>query len=468
MSSRPKIPERPPEERVKDFKEVVLGFDEKMAISEANRCLQCSFPTCVKGCPAEVNIPAFIKAIREGDFLKAYEIIYKDNNFPAITGRVCPQELQCETTCVLAKTGNAISIGALERFVADYVMKNGLKDKVNIKKMKKNGFKVAVVGSGPAGLACAADLAKMGYDVTIYEALHKPGGVLMYGIPEFRLPKEVVLWEIEGIKSLGVEIITDVVIGMTLSVEELFEMGYKAVFIATGAGLPYLLNIPGVNAIGVYSANEFLVRANLMKAYKFPEFDTPIKVGKRVAVIGGGNVAMDAARVARRLGAEKVYVIYRRTRNEMTARPVEIEHAIEEGVEFIFLASPKRIIEDENGYVKAIECIRNKLGEKDKTGRPKPIPIEGSEFQLEVDCVIFAIGQGPNPLIAKTTPSIKTDERYHIIVDPLGTQTSMEGVFAGGDIVIGSSTVIKAIGMGKRAARDIDNYIKRKFKREHP
>jgi len=457
MSLRPKIPTRPPEERVKDFNEVVLGFDEKMAISEASRCLQCSFPTCVKGCPAEVDIPAFIKAIRDGNFLKAYEIIYKDNNFPAITGRVCPQELQCEATCILAKTGNAISIGALERFVADYVMKNGLRDKINVKKMKKNGFKVAVVGSGPAGLACAADLAKMGYDVTVYEALHKPGGVLVYGIPEFRLPKKIVGREVEYIKKLGVKIETNVVVGKSIPVEEILEK-FDAVFIGVGAGAPNFIGVPGTNLNGVYSASEFLTRVNLMRAYEFPDYDTPIIVGRKVAVIGAGNTAMDAARTALRAGAEKVMIVYRRTENEMPARIEEYHHAVEEGIEFHWLRQPLEYVGNEEGKVIGVKCAVMKLGEPDESGRRRPVPT-GEEDFIEADMVIEAIGQQAQKVLLDEFPQIKRNKRGYIEADLETGATSVKGVFAGGDIVTGAATVIKAMGAGKGAAKAIDRYL---------
>ena len=450
------MPKQPPEERIHNFREVALGYTEEMARREAERCLQCKNPRCVEGCPVGVDIPGFIRLIVEGRYAEAAEKIREKNALPAITGRVCPQEVQCQAKCVRGIKGEPIAIGRLERFVADWEMRHGRRPP---KRVKPTGKRVAVIGSGPAGLTCAAELARLGHEVEIFEALHKPGGVLMYGIPEFRLPKRIVEEEVKYVESLGVKIHLNMIIGKLYTIDELFEMGFDAIFIATGAGLPRFLGIPGENLNGIYSANEFLIRTNLMKAYLFPEYDTPIHVGKRVAVIGGGNVAMDAARCALRLGAEEVYVIYRRSRAEMPARAEEVENAEEEGVKFIFLANPVRFIGDERGFVKEIECIRMRLGEPDETGRRRPIPIEGSEFRIEVDTVIVAIGQVPNPIIQKTTEGLKTGWRNTIVVDEETMQTSIEGVYAGGDVVSGAATVISAMGAGKRAAKAIHRYL---------
>jgi len=412
----------------------------------------------MEGCPVEINIPAFIKKITERDFAGAISIIKEKNNLPAICGRVCPQENQCEKKCTVGKKHEPVAIGRLERFVADWEMAHGSR---SVKKAKPNGKKVAIVGSGPSGLTAAADLALMGYKVTVFEALHMPGGVLVYGIPEFRLPKSIVAREIASIVELGVEIKTNYVVGKLGSVDELLQEGYDAVYIGTGAGLPSFMNIPGENLNGVYSANEFLTRNNLMKAYRFPEYLTPIRVGKRVAVIGGGNVAMDAARTALRLGAES-YIVYRRSFEEMPARREEIEHAREEGVHFEILTSPVEIKGNEEGRVTSMVCQRYELGEPDESGRRSPIPIKGSEYEMQVDTVIMAIGQGPNPLIQQTTPNLKTNKRGNIVVDETTGQTSIPGVFAGGDIVTGAATVILAMGAGKRAARAIHEYIQSK------
>jgi len=450
------MPEQEPEKRIHNFDEVALGYTPEQAITEAKRCLQCTKPGCTQGCPVGIEIPVFIKHIAEEDFDGAIKVIKRRNNLPAICGRVCPYENQCEKFCVLGKKGEPTGIGRLERFVADYERKKGARIP---EKAGASGRRVAVVGSGPAGLTVAADLAKLGHDVVIYEALHEPGGVLMYGIPEFRLPKEVVRAEIEYVKRLGVDIQTNVVIGKTISIDELREE-FDAIFIGTGAGLPHFMNIPGENLCGIYSSNEFLIRTNLMKAYKFPEYDTPIKVGKRVAVIGAGNVAMDSARVALRLGAEDVLIVYRRSEREMPARAEEIAHAREEGVKFEFLTNPIRMVGDENGWVKKLECVKMKLGEPDKSGRRRPIPIEGSEFALDVDTVVVAIGQKPNPLIVKTTKGLRITEQGAVWVDKNG-KTSVEGVFAGGDITTGTATVIEAMGAGKKAARAIHEYVSR-------
>jgi glutamate synthase (NADPH/NADH) small chain len=452
------FPERDPKERIRDFGEVALGFTEENAIREAQRCLGCkrtpSSKICIDGCPVEIDIPGFIKAIREGDFEKAINIIKDRNSLPAICGRVCPWEKQCEAFCVLGRRFEPVSIGRLERFVADWEHKRGLQ----IPKLPpKNGKKVAVVGSGPAGLTAAAELAKMGYEVTIFEALHAPGGVLIYGIPEFRLPKSIVEAEVRYVEGLGVRIVTDVVIGKTLTVDELLE-SFQAVFIASGAGLPLWLGIPGESLNGIYSANEFLTRVNLMKAYRFPDYDTPIKLGKVAVTIGGGNVAMDCARTALRLGVEKSIVVYRRSEDEMPARREEILRAKEEGVEFLFLTNPKRFLGDEKGWVRKVECLRMELGEPDASGRRRPIAKPGSEFLIDADTVIVAIGQAPNPLIPKTTPGLKTRKDGTILVDPKG-RTSKPRVFAGGDITTGDATVIEAIGAGRRVAMEIHSFL---------
>jgi len=449
--------EQPPEERIKNFNEVPLGYTPEEAIQEANRCLQCKDAPCVKGCPVEIDIPGFIKAIAEGDFKRAIHILKEKNSLPAICGRVCPQEDQCEKLCTLGKIGEPVAIGRLERFAADWEAEQG---DIEIPEIPPpTGKRVAVVGSGPAGLTVASDLAKMGHEVVIFEALHKPGGVLMYGIPEFRLPKRIVEREVEYVKKLGVKIITSFVVGKTKTVDELLQE-YDAVFIGTGAGLPWFMGIPGENYNGIYSANEYLTRVNLMKAYLFPEYDTPVIRGDRVAVIGGGNVAMDAARTALRLGAKKSMIIYRRSRKEMPARIEEIKRAEEEGVEFHFLTLPVRYHADENGWVKEMECIRMRLGEPDSSGRRRPIPIEGSNFRIPVDVVVVAIGQSPNPLIPNTTPGLKIGKHGNVITDPLTGKTSRKGVFAGGDIATGAATVILAMGAARVAARAIDEYLR--------
>jgi len=457
LSGRPKMPQRPPKERIKDFEEVPLGLPEWAAVEEAKRCLQCKKPQCVQGCPVEIDIPGFLKLVAEGRFEAAIAKIKEKNSLPAICGRVCPQETQCEEKCVLGKKGQPIAIGYLERFVADYEREKGIQPP-SIPSW--NGHRVAVIGSGPAGLTCAGDLAKMGYRVTIFEALHAPGGVLVYGIPEFRLPKSIVAQEVDYVRSLGVEIELSCVVGKTLTIDDLKEEGYEAFFIGTGAGLPYFLNIPGENLNGIYSANEFLTRTNLMKAYLFPEFDTPVKIGRRVAVIGGGNVAMDAARCALRLGAEEVCLVYRRTKKEMPARVEEVERAEEEGVNCIILTNPVRFIGNDNGWVTGIECIQMELGEPDESGRRRPVPIPGSEFVIPIDTVVVAIGQGPNPLLLETIKGLTLNKKGYIAADPQTGATSLPGVFAGGDIVTGAATVISAMGAGKRAARSIDLYLK--------
>lgn len=451
------MPEQDPNVRNKNFSEVALGYTKEQAMEEAERCLNCKHKPCVSGCPVNVPIPEFIKEVSNGNFEKAYEIITSENNLPAICGRVCPQENQCEGVCVRAKKGESVGIGRLERFVADYHMKNAEAKETNI---QKNGMKVAVVGGGPAGLSCAGDLAKLGYDVTIFEALHALGGVLMYGIPEFRLPKGLVSEEIESIVNLGVQINTNVVVGRSITIDELFEEGYKAVFVGSGAGLPKFMGLEGESLNGVYAANEFLTRVNLMKAYDFPSNPTPVKIGKKVAVIGGGNVAMDAARTAKRLGAEEVYIIYRRGEEELPARLEEVHHAKEEGIIFKLLNNPKKII-GENGWVKAIECVEMGLGEPDESGRRRPVEKEGSNFVLDMDTVVIAIGQSPNPLIRQTTPGLDTQKWGGIIVEEETMHTSKENVYAGGDVVTGAATVILAMGAGKTAAKAIHESIQK-------
>ncbi len=452
---RQKMPEQNPKERIKNFREVPLGYTKEQAITEANRCLQCKTPPCVKGCPVEVDIPLFIKYIAQEEFSKAIETLKIKNSLPAVTGRVCPYEIQCEGLCTIKKIGEPVAIGRLERFVADLEEENELKIP---KKSKPNNKKIAVVGSGPAGLTCASDLARMGYDVTLYEALSDTGGVLRYGIPEFRLPKNILSEEIDYITKLGVKIRVDTIIGKTITLNEL-ECEYDAIFIGTGAGLPMWMNIPGENLNGVYSANEFLTRVNLMKAYKFPEYATPVKIGEKVATIGAGNVAMDCARTALRLGAKESYIIYRRSEEEAPARKEELEHAKDEGIVFKFLTLPTRYIEDEDGCIKQIECIKMKLGEPDASGRRRPERIQNSEFTLDIDTVLVAIGQRPNPLLPKTDKRIETTDYGTIKTDPDGT-TSIPGVFAGGDIATGAATVILAMGSGKKAAKAIDEYLK--------
>ncbi len=449
-------PEQNPLVRNKNFKEVSLGYTPEMAIAEAERCLNCKNPVCVKGCPVNVQIPDFIKKIAEGDFEGAYLKISETNALPAVCGRVCPQENQCEGKCIRGIKGDSVAIGRLERFAADYFRENCEKPISNI---TKNGKKVAVIGAGPSGLTCAGDLAKLGYSVTVFEAFHTAGGVLVYGIPEFRLPKAIVAEEIKGLEALGVEIKTDMVIGKTLSVDEIIDMGYEAVFIGSGAGLPVFMGIEGEGSVGVYSANEFLTRINLMKAY-LDEYDTPIKRVNSVAVVGGGNVAMDAARCAKRLGAEKVYIIYRRGEEEMPARKEEIHHAKEEEIDFRLLCNPTRVLADENGRVTGLECVKMELGEPDASGRRRPVAIENSEFVLTVDSVIMAIGTSPNPLIRSTTEGIEANKRGCLVVDE-NMQTTKTGVYAGGDAVTGAATVILAMGAGKTAAKAIDRYLRR-------
>jgi len=460
VTERQQMKKQKPEERINNFKEVACGFNKEEALAEAERCLQCKNRPCVDGCPVEVPIPDFIDKILEEDFDDAVDIIKCKNALPAICGRVCPQEEQCEIECILGKKGEPVAIGALERFVADFDLDSEKEEEIN--SVEAKGVKVAIVGSGPSGLTAAADLAKLGYQVTLFEALAEPGGVLRYGIPEFRLPKSIVDEEIDYIKQLGVEVKTNVLIGSTLTIDELREEGYEAIFVGTGAGLPYFLNLPGENLNGVYSSNEFLTRSNLMKAYKFPEYKTPIVTGKNVAVVGAGNVAMDSARTALRLGAEEVSIVYRRSRNEMPAREEEIENAEEEGIDFKLLRNPVKIIGDGDGWVKELECVKMELGEPDSSGRPRPIAIEGSNFTIPVDTVVIAIGQGPNPLLSKKTPELETTEWDNIIVDEETYETSIEGVFAGGDVIGGSATVIAAMGDGRKAANEIHAYLQKK------
>ena len=452
------MPEQPADIRNKNFEEVALGYTKEMAIDEAQRCLNCPKPRCVEGCPVNVEIPKFIKAVSEENFAEAIKILKRKNSLSAVCGRVCPQENQCESKCVLGIKGEPVAIGRLERFVADYAREHGM-DKAEASEIVAKGKKVAIVGSGPSGLTAAGDLAKLGYDVTIYEAFHVAGGVLMYGIPQFRLPKEIVQHEIKALKDLGVKIVVNAVIGRTFTIKELMEEeGFDAVYVGTGAGLPYFMDIDGENLNGVYSANEFLTRVNLMKAYQFPKVATPVYCGKKAAIVGAGNVAMDAARTAKRLGAEHVYIVYRRGEDEMPARKEEIHHAKEEGIELRLLNNPVRILGDDKGWVNGLECVKMELGEPDASGRRSPVEVKGSEYVLDVDMVVMAIGQGPNPLIKQTTPELEVNKRGNIVANEVGA-TSIPGVFAGGDIVTGAATVISAMGAGKRAAAAIDEYL---------
>ncbi|MBW2598878.1 MAG: NADPH-dependent glutamate synthase [Deltaproteobacteria bacterium] len=463
MSKKEKIPrqdmpEQDPKVRSGNFDEVPLGYTEEQAVIEAGRCLQCKKPLCIKGCPVDVDIPGFIKLITKRDFTGAARRIKETNTLPAICGRVCPQESQCESLCILGKKGEPVAIGRLERFAADYERNTGA---VQIPEMPaSSGKRVAVVGSGPAGLTIAGDLVKCGHKVTIFEGLHKSGGVLIYGIPEFRLPKDIVDAEISYLEKMGVEVVTNAVIGRGKTVDDLLDEGFDAVFLGVGAGAPVFMNIPGENLSGIYSANEYLTRSNLMKAYRFPEYDTPIARGKNVAVLGAGNVTMDSARTALRLGADNVTVVYRRTEVEMPARAEEVHHAKEEGVQFKLLTNPVEYIGDENGWVKGMKCIRMELGEPDDSGRRRPVPIEGSEFVIDVDMVVVAIGTSANPVIPVTTPGLETNRRGYIVADEETGRTSREGVYAGGDIVTGSATVILAMGAAKKSARAIDAYLK--------
>ena len=457
IKERIDMPKQAAKKRIKNFEEVALGYTKEQAIAEATRCLQCKKAFCVEGCPVDIDIPAFILKIKEGDFIGAIRKIKEKNSLPAVCGRVCPQEEQCEIKCVLSKKGQPVAIGRLERFAADYEVEAG--DIQIPKNQDQTDHKIAIIGAGPAGLTAAGELVKKGHQVTIFEALHKPGGVLVYGIPEFRLPKAIVQRESDYICSLGAHMRVNYIAGRAATIDDLLKNGYDAVFIGTGAGLPYFMNIPGENLNGVYSANEFLTRVNLMKAYLFPEYDTPIYPGKNIAVVGGGNVAMDGARCSLRLGAENVYLIYRRAREQMPAREEEIENAFEEGVKPMLLTNPVRILGDANGWVKGIECIKMELGEPDDSGRRRPLPVEGSEHVIDVDMVIMAIGQGPNPLLTATTPDLKLTKWGNIIADGETCKTSKQGVFAGGDIVTGAATVILAMGAGKKGAEAIDQYL---------
>jgi glutamate synthase (NADPH/NADH) small chain len=454
------MPRQDPKVRGRNFNEVALGYSLEQAKEEASRCIQCPKRSCVDGCPVEVDIPDFIKAIRDGDMPEAVRILKSKNSLPGICGRVCPQETQCESTCSLAKKGAPIAIGRLERFVADWERANIPSANSPSIQPSASGKRLAVVGSGPAGLTAAADLAKLGHNVTIFEALHVAGGVLMYGIPEFRLPKEIVQAEVDYVASLGVKIELDSVVGKLVTIDELLNNGYRAVFLGTGAGLPMFLNILGENLNGIYSANEFLTRVNLMKAYQFPKYDTPVKIGKRVAVIGGGNVAMDSARCALRLGADEVYIVYRRSEAEMPARREEVENAQEEGIQFKLLTNPKRFLGDEKNWVVGMECYEMELGEPDEGGRRRPVVKPGSEFIIDVDEVIVALGTTPNPLIASTTPGLETTKRGTVVADEATGKTVKDRVWSGGDIVTGAATVISAMGAGKLAAADIDKFLR--------
>jgi len=457
---RQKMVEQDPKERIGNFNEVPFGFTPETAQLEASRCIQCKKPKCVDGCPVLIDIPAFLKLVAEGKFTEAARKIKETNTLPAICGRVCPQEEQCEVLCVLGAKGkdDPVSIGNLERFVADWEREH--EGFIVPEMAPRTGKKVAVVGSGPAGLTAAGDLIMLGHDVTIYEALHKPGGVLVYGIPEFRLPKAIVNAEVDYLKKLGVKVEYNQIIGKTITMYELFDMGYDAIFVGSGAGAPMFMSVPGENLNGVFSANEYLTRSNLMKAYSFPEYDTPIIRGKRVATIGGGNVAMDSARTALRLGADESYIVYRRSRKEMPARNAEIHHAEEEGIKFELLTLPTKLIGDDKGFVKAMECVRMELGEPDESGRRRPVVIPGSEFTIEVDTVVVAIGNLPNPLIPQSTPEIETTKKGTIVADEETGLTSMTKVYAGGDIVTGAATVILAMGAGKKSAQAIDQLLR--------
>ena len=454
------MPEQPAAERARNFNEVPIGLSKAAAMIEAGRCLMCKKPVCVEGCPVGIDIPGFIAAIRDGNFTEAVNIMKRDNMLAAVCGRVCPQETQCEIKCVLGKKGQPVAIGHLECFIGDFERSGTSKSEVVPKTTAPTGKKVGIVGSGPAGLTCAADLVRLGHEVTVFEALHEPGGVLVYGIPEFRLPKAIVAHEIDNLKQLGVKILTDVIVGRTVTVSELMnDDGFDVLFIGTGAGTPMFLNIPGENLAGIYSANEYLTRSNLMRAHRFPEYGTPIRRGRHVAVVGGGNVAMDSSRTALRLGADDVIQVYRRSRQEMPARVEEVRHAEEEGVQLKLLTNPIRFIGDEDGRVKGVEALKMKLGEPDSSGRARPIPIEGSEFVIDCDMVVVAIGNSPHPLVPQTTEGLKTDDRGRIIVEAETGATSLPGVFAGGDIVTGAATVIEAMGAGRRAARAIQTYL---------
>ncbi len=454
---RQAMPEQAPDIRAKNFEEVPFGLSPDAAMKEAQRCLQCKKPACVDGCPVQVDIPGFIKLVKEGDFTGAIGHLWTKNSLPAVCGRVCPQEIQCEGYCIVGKKGEPVAIGNLERFVADYERKNRKAELPS--KAEPTGKKIAVVGSGPSGLTVAGDLILKGHDVTIFEAFHKPGGVLVYGIPEFRLPKEIVFSEVAGLEKLGVNVECNVVVGRTVSLDELFEEGYEAIYLGVGAGLPNLLNIQGKNLIGIMSANEYLTRSNLMKAYRFPEYDTHIIRGKNVITLGAGNVAMDSARTALRLGAESSHIVYRRSREEMPARSAEIHHAEEEGVEISFLSAPTKFTGDEKGRVIGMECLKMELGEPDDSGRRRPVPIKDSEFELECDLVIIAVGAGANPLLTQSTEGLALNKWGYIVADPVTGKTSKKGVWAGGDIVTGAATVISAMGAGRKAADSIHDYL---------
>ncbi len=458
--NRVPMPKRDPKTRVGDFEEVALGYTLEQAVEEARRCLECPKRPCVLGCPVDIAIPDFVTALEGGDLPTAVGVLKDRNSLPGICGRVCPQESQCEAMCVLAKRGAPVAIGRLERYIADWEQAEGPSARPPVAMARPSHKKVAVVGSGPAGLAAAAELARMGHEVVIFEALHDPGGVLVYGIPEFRLPKAIVRAEVDYVKSLGVEVRMDWVVGQTVTVDELLGSGYHAAFLGTGAGLPQFMNIPGENLGGIYSANEFLVRTNLMKAYLFPEYDTPLRVGKRVVVIGAGNVAMDAARCALRLGASEVSIVYRRTRAEMPARLEEVENAEEEGLNFRLLTNPLAFHGDANGMVTGMDCMEMELGEPDASGRPRPVPKAGSEFPLEVDTVVVALGTTPNPLLSSSTPGLDTNPQGTVVANGEAGRTSRDGVWAGGDLVTGAATVISAMGAGRRAAADIDDYLR--------
>jgi glutamate synthase (NADPH/NADH) small chain len=454
---RHEMPARDPAERGRQFCEVAMGFDEKIAVEEAMRCIQCKRPTCMEGCPVAIDIPTFLRQIASQDFVGALATIHAANSLPAICGRVCPQETQCECRCVLAQKGKPVAIGALERFVADYGRQHDVME-LSIRG-RPTGRRIAVVGSGPAGLTAAGHLAQLGHEVTVFEALHDVGGVLIYGIPEFRLPKDIVRDEVNSLRNIGVEFELNTLVGRTVTIDELFGEDYSAVFLAPGAGVPIFMNLPGENLCGIYSANEFLTRINLMKAFQFPEFKTPVHVGRRVAVIGGGNTAMDAARTALRMGPEKVFLVYRRTEAEMPARHEEIVHAREEGIEFMCLTAPVEYRGDGRGWVTEMVCQRMELGDPDTSGRRRPVPVKGSEFGVEVDTVVVAIGAKTNDLLMRTTPGLETDRRGYLVVDPRTLMTSRPGVFAGGDIAAGEATVIAAMGQGRQAAQAMHEYV---------
>ena len=454
---RAKMPEQDPDVRRRNFEEVPLGLTPEMAVAEASRCIQCKHPTCVEGCPVSVKIPEFIKLIAEGNFSGAAKKLWETNALPAVCGRVCPQEEQCEGKCILGKKGSPVAIGYLERFAADYERKNGSGEAPDV--AKETGKKVAIIGSGPSGLTVAGDLLLKGHDVTIFEAFHKPGGVLVYGIPEFRLPKEIVASEVAALKKMGADIECNVVVGASVTIDELFEEGYDAAYIGVGAGLPRFMNLPGENMIGIYSANEYLTRTNLMKGYLFPEYDTPIARGKNVVVLGAGNVAMDSARTAMRLGAESVKIVYRRSREEMPARAEELHHAEQEKIEFVLLTNPTQFFGDEKGRLTGMECLQMDLGEPDASGRRRPIPIDGSEFKIDCDLVVVAVGSNANPMLTKSTPDIALNRWGNIVGDPATGKTSKKGVWAGGDIVTGAATVILAMGAGRGAADSMHDYL---------